>query len=64
MGLIINIKHMKVKKKDRTNEELEYAQNVMRRLHCPVIDVSAKAIEETANLVLDIIKRNKELYDE
>ena len=49
---------------DRINEELEYAQNVMRRLHCPVIDVSAKAIEETANLVLDIIKRNKELYDE
>ncbi|MBF1348498.1 MAG: phosphoenolpyruvate synthase regulatory protein, partial [Megasphaera micronuciformis] len=33
-------------------------------LHCPVIDVSAKAIEETANLILDIVKRNKELYDE
>ena len=49
---------------ERINEELEYAQNVMRRLHCPVIDVSAKAIEETANLILDIVKRNKELYDE
>jgi len=36
----------------------------MRRLHCPVIDVSSKAIEETANLVLDIVKRNRELYDE
>ncbi len=38
--------------------------HLMRRLHCPVIDGSAKAIEETATLVLDMIKRNKELYDE
>jgi len=49
---------------ERINEELTYAQSVMRRLHCPVIDVSTKAIEETANLVMDIVKRNKELYEE
>lgn len=36
----------------------------MRRLHCPIIDVSSKAIEETANLVMEIVKRNKELYPE
>jgi regulator of PEP synthase PpsR (kinase-PPPase family) len=47
---------------ERINEELEYARAVMRRLHCPVIDVSAKAIEETANLILDIVKRNEEHY--
>ena len=49
---------------ERINEELTYARSVMRRLHCPVIDVSTKAIEETANLVMDIVKRNKELYEE
>ena len=48
----------------RINEELEYAQAVMRRIHCPVIDVSTKAIEETANLILDIVKRNEERYRE
>lgn len=46
---------------DRIDEELNYARAVMRRLHCPVIDVSTKAIEETANLVMDIIKKNEEL---
>ena len=49
---------------DRINEELTYARSVMRRLHCPVIDVSSKAIEETANLIMDIVKRNRELYAE
>jgi regulator of PEP synthase PpsR (kinase-PPPase family) len=47
---------------DRINEELQYAHGVMRRLHCPVIDVSTKAIEETANLIMEIYKRNQELY--
>lgn len=42
---------------DRINEELEHAQEIMRRLHCPVIDVSNKAIEETANKILEIIQK-------
>lgn len=49
---------------ERIDEELQYARAVMRRLHCPVIDVSTKAIEETANLVLEIVKRNSELHPE
>ena len=61
MGLDSNASYANI---DRINEELTYARGVMRRLHCPVIDVSSKAIEETANLVLDIVKRNRELYDE
>ena len=61
MGLDSNASYANI---DRINEELTYARGVMRRLHCPVIDVSSKAIEETANLVMDIVKRNRELYDE
>lgn len=61
MGLDSNANYAHI---ERINEELTYARNVMRRLHCPVIDVSTKAIEETANLVMDIVKRNKELYHE
>lgn len=59
MGLDTNANYANI---TRINEELEYARGVMRRLHCPIIDVSSKAIEETANLVMEIVKRNKELY--
>ncbi|MCK9905793.1 kinase/pyrophosphorylase, partial [Frankia sp. Cpl3] len=34
---------------DRINEELKYSKKIMERLGCPVIDVSNKAVEETAN---------------
>ena len=61
MGLDSNANYAHL---ERINEELTYARNVMRRLHCPIIDVSTKAIEETANLVMEIVKRNKELYHE
>lgn len=43
---------------DRIYEELDYSRRVMRRLGCPVIDVSNKAIEETAGLILKIKKEN------
>lgn len=61
MGLDSNASYANI---ERINEELTYARGVMRRLHCPIVDVSSKAIEETANLVLEIVKRNKELYNE
>lgn len=42
---------------ERILEELEYADKIMKRLGCPVIDVSNKAIEETANIILDMIRK-------
>lgn len=47
---------------DSIEDELSYAKEVMRQLHCPVIDVSNKAIEETATRIMSIVQRNKELY--
>lgn len=47
---------------DCIEDELSYAKEVMRQLHCPVIDVSNKAIEETATRIMSIVQRNKELY--
>ncbi|MBE3563029.1 MAG: kinase/pyrophosphorylase [Hydrogenibacillus schlegelii] len=41
---------------ERILEELEYAENLMKRLGCPVIDVTNKAVEETASLILQMIK--------
>ncbi|PRX41105.1 hypothetical protein CLV97_10834 [Planifilum fimeticola] len=42
---------------ERILEELEYAEGIMKKVGCPVIDVSRKAVEETANIVLDILRR-------
>ena len=39
-------------------QELDYSDSVMKRLGCPVIDVSNKAIEETAGIILDLMKEN------
>ncbi|WP_129730785.1 pyruvate, water dikinase regulatory protein [Ectobacillus funiculus] len=44
---------------DRILEELDYAEKIMKRLGCPVIDVSNKAVEETADLILAMLKKRK-----
>lgn len=38
---------------DRINVELEYSRKIMEKLNCIVIDVSNKAIEETAGIIMD-----------
>ncbi len=40
---------------NRILEELEYSDSVMKKIGCPVIDVASKAVEETANIIIDII---------
>ncbi len=42
---------------ERILEELDYSEKIMKRVGCPVIDVSNKAIEETANIIIDIIRK-------
>ncbi|WP_124727811.1 pyruvate, water dikinase regulatory protein [Staphylospora marina] len=41
--------------------ELEYAEQVIRRVGCPIIDVSNKAVEETASIILDLLKKGGKL---
>ena len=47
---------------DRIEDELVYAKEIMRQLHCLVIDVSNKAIEETATRIMGIVQHNKEIH--
>lgn len=44
---------------ERILEELDYAEKIMKRVGCPIINVSNKAIEETANLILDYLKSER-----
>lgn len=46
----------------RIEDELAYAKAIMRKLHCVVLDVSNRAIEETASRIIEIIERNRQLY--
>ena len=41
----------------RIQEELDYARAIMQRLHCMVINVSNRAIEETASLILEYLRK-------
>ncbi len=43
---------------ERVKKELEYAKEIMDRLGCRVIDVSARAIEETAAIIIEHMNKN------
>lgn len=41
---------------DRILEELDYADRIMKDIECPIIDVATKAVEETANIIIEIMR--------
>lgn len=41
----------------RINEELNYFNEIVEKIGCEVIDVSNKAVEETANIILHMIRK-------
>lgn len=55
LGLSSNASYANI---ERILQELDYAKKVMKKIGCPVIDVSNKAIEETAGIILDKMKEN------
>lgn len=42
---------------ERIVEELDFAQRIMRKIGCPIIDVTNKATEETAARVMEIYRK-------
>ncbi len=44
---------------ERILSELDHAENIMKRLNCPVLDVTNKAVEETASRMLQILRDEK-----
>lgn len=43
---------------ERIRTELQFARRVMDKIGCRIIDVSNKAVEETASLILEWLRRN------
>ncbi|ADO56390.1 phosphotransferase [Paenibacillus jamilae] len=52
MGLPNNVQYATA---TRVEEEIAYAQSLFKELNCPVIDVTDKAIEETAGLIVRML---------
>ena len=48
---------------ERILEELEYAENIMRKVGCPMFDVTNKAVEEVANKILQVIREEQQNGD-
>ncbi|RDW21777.1 pyruvate, water dikinase regulatory protein [Oceanobacillus chungangensis] len=44
---------------ERINQEIDYFDKIVDRIGCRVIDVSNKAVEETANSILQLIKNER-----
>lgn len=44
---------------ERIMKEIEYAEDIMKKIGCPIIDVTAKAIEETAGIITNMIREMK-----
>ena len=55
LGLSSNANYAKF---DRILQELDYSDKIMKKVGCQVMDVSNKAIEETAGIIMDIMKEN------
>lgn len=55
LGLSNNANYASI---ERIKLELEYSKKIMEKLGCTVIDVSNKAVEETAGIVIDHMKEN------
>ncbi|MDU2063381.1 MAG: pyruvate, water dikinase regulatory protein [Sporomusaceae bacterium] len=44
---------------ERILAELDYAASIMRRIGCPTIDVTNKAVEETAAMIMEIYRKGE-----
>ncbi|MBA4535860.1 kinase/pyrophosphorylase [Bacillus aquiflavi] len=44
---------------ERIKKELHYFEQVVSKIGCPVIDVTNKAVEETASMIMNLVDKNK-----
>lgn len=56
LGLASDAEYTKM---ERILKELDYAREIMKRIGCPVVDVTNRAIEETAGKVLELYYRGE-----
>lgn len=50
-------------KMERILEELDYADKIMKSIGCPIIDMTNKAVEDTAEVILSILKKYNSRFE-
>lgn len=50
-------------KMERILEELEYADRLMKNIGCPIIDMTNKAVEDTAEIILSILRKYNSRFE-
>jgi regulator of PEP synthase PpsR (kinase-PPPase family) len=48
---------------ERITKELDFARSWMEKIGCPIIDVSNRSVEETANEILQLYENMQENHD-
>lgn len=48
---------------ERILMEIDYAEGIMKKIGCPIIDVSNKAIEETAEIIIKQLKKYNNIFN-
>jgi len=56
LGLAANAHYAQL---ERIQKELDYFEDVVKKIECTVIDVSTRAVEETANIIMERYFKNK-----
>ena len=54
LGLVSNANYASY---ERILEELDYAEKIMKKIGCPIVDVTNRAIEETADYILNVLQK-------
>lgn len=50
-------------KMERILEELDYADKIMKKIGCPIVDMTHKAVEDTAEIIISIVKKYNSRFE-
>lgn len=50
-------------KMERILEEIDFAERIMKNIGCPIIDMTNKAVEDTAEVIISLLKKYNERFD-
>lgn len=50
-------------KMERILEELDYADKIIKTIGCPIVDMTHKAVEDTAEIILSILKKYNNRFE-
>lgn len=50
-------------KMERILEELEYADRIMKKIGCPIVDMTNRAVEDTGEIILSLLRKYNQKFE-